>query len=290
MTRREGADPRRGADVLMITHRRAGAVRLSLPPLLASMSEHDRVWLWHNGDDEETLETVRGFLDDDRVGRFHHSRDNVRLVPPTHWLWQESQARYVSKVDDDCIELPSWLDTLRSAHEDNPQLGVIGSWRQYPDEYRHDLVQRKVRRLAGGHRIMENLWVQGSGYLVTRDDVAMTGALPPNGSFAHWCLRLAGHGRTNGFYFPFIFEDHMDDPRSPNTLLRSDEDLLNAPPLSAVRTDVRSLAEWSAKREAEAIQLQTASVHLRDHTGWRKRRRSAGLRLRNLVTGRRTEW
>src|SRR5690606_28589268 len=44
------------ADILMITYRSAGYLHLSLPRLLETLGERDRVWLWHNGDDEATLE------------------------------------------------------------------------------------------------------------------------------------------------------------------------------------------------------------------------------------------
>ena len=274
----------------MITYRRPRAVELSLPTLLDSLGERDRVWLWHNGTDEETLEVVRRFAQDDRVARFHHSRENVRLRTPTTWLWDQSRAKYLSKVDDDCLELPTWLTTLRSAHADNPDLGIVGAWRQYPDEYLHEVVQAKVRRLAGGHRVMENLWVQGSGYLVKRSDVERVGALDASGSFMRWCLRLAKKGRVNGFYFPFLFEDHMDDPRSAHALLRSDADLQACAPLSAARNDVRTLAEWTERRHAEAFRLQYASIDVRDYEGWRRWRRSAVRRARDLLTGRQTAW
>lgn len=69
----------RRADIVMITYRSAGYIHLSLPRLLDTLGANDRVWLWHNGDDEATIEAIRPFVADDRVAQFHHSRENVRL-------------------------------------------------------------------------------------------------------------------------------------------------------------------------------------------------------------------
>ena len=42
-------------DILMITYNRPEYTRLSLERLLATCDESMRVWVWHNGTDEETL-------------------------------------------------------------------------------------------------------------------------------------------------------------------------------------------------------------------------------------------
>ena len=61
----------------MVTHDQPDYLRLSLPRLLETCDERMRVWLWHNGTHEETLELSRSFADDPRVARFHHSVENV---------------------------------------------------------------------------------------------------------------------------------------------------------------------------------------------------------------------
>jgi glycosyltransferase involved in cell wall biosynthesis len=277
-------------NVLMITYNRAEAVRRSLPRLLETCPDDCSVWLWHNGTDEETLSVVQQYSADPRVERFHHSPENQKLRAPTNWLWTESSATYVSKVDDDCLVSPGWLQTLRIAHEDYAGFGVIGSWRHYPDEFVPDLANRKIRTFPGGHRVMQNHWVQGSGYLMKRQDVETIGVLEPNQSFTGWCIQLARRGRTNGFYYPFIFEDHMDDPRSENTLLRTDADLLNNLPLTARRNSVRSLAEWEQRNRQAARLLQGASLDMRHYTGWRPIARRARRRVAGMVTGRKRAW
>lgn len=277
-------------DVLMITYNRPEAVRRSLPRLLETCTDDTRVWLWHNGNHQETLDLVRGFAGRPQVARFHHSPVNEKLRAPTNWLWHNSDAQYVSKVDDDCLVSPGWLETLRLAHESWDGFGVIGSWRHYPDEFLPDVGGRKLFTAPGGHQVMRNHWVQGSGYLARRSDVEAIGGLGPQDSFTDWCLRLAKAGKVNGFYHPFIFEDHMDDPRSANTLLRTDEDLLDNLPLTAQRNDVRSLAEWAARNRRAARLLQEAPLDLKHYYGWRPKARRLRGRARGLVTGRKQLW
>lgn len=279
----------RRTDILMITFNSAEYVRRSLPPLLETCGEDDRVWLWHNGNDEDTLEVVRSFVDDPRVDRFHHSRENVRLRPPTNWLWESSTARYVSKVDDDCIVSRGWLDLLTQACEANPRFGVVGSWRHPPEDLDRSCAERRVVSYDGGHRLMRNLWVQGSGYVLNRQWVQRAGLLRDGESFTRYCIRLADSGAINGWYFPFVFEDHMDDPRSANTLLRTDSDLLSRLPLSAQANGVRTLSDWQDQIRRSATVAASASLDPRYYLGWRSRSRSARRRLARAL-GRRTDW
>lgn len=275
-------------DILMITYQRPEYVRLSLPRLLDTCDDECRVWLWHNGDHAETLDVVRAHLHHPRVHRFHHNRQNVGLRTPTNWLWQHSRAELLSKVDDDCLVTPGWIETLRGAHRDVPEFGVVGSWRFLPEDFLPEQAARKIASYPGGHRLLRNLWIQGSGYLAKRELVERAGLLGPRDTFTSWCIRVARLGFVNGWYFPFLPEDHMDDPRSPNTGYHSDADLLASLPLSARTAGVRTLADWEAQMRRSAYIAQTASLDPRHHTGWRGKRRNLRRRLQRALTGRGT--
>jgi glycosyltransferase involved in cell wall biosynthesis len=269
------------ADVLMITYNRPQYLRLALPHLLETCRQADaRVWLWHNGDDEETLSIVRDSLGHPAVHRFHHSHENMRLTAPTNWVWTEGTCRYVSKVDDDCMPDAGWIETIAAAHDANPSFGVVGTWR-FPDEdFRPELAAKKIRTFAGSHQLMCNLYVQGSGYLLKRELVERHGPLRENQSFPMYCKQLARHGAVNGWYFPFIHEEHMDDPRSPFTCLKSDADIAKWLPLSAKRNGVTTVDQWLAQQRQSAYLAQAASLDVRHMTGWRRWALAAQRRLR----------
>jgi GT2 family glycosyltransferase len=272
-------------DVLMITYRRPEYARLALEHLLGSATQDTRIWLWHNGDDEATLAEVERVVNDPRVAKFHHSRENVRLREPTNWLWANSDATYVSKVDDDCLVDDGWIPRLVAAHEANPDFGVIGSWR-FPDEdFVPSVANRKIKEFAGGHRLLQNFWVQGSGYLMKRECIDRLGLLGPDQSFADYCIELALAGYVNGWPYPFVREEHMDDPRCPYTLLTSDEDLQRFMPLSAERNGVTDLASWTAQIRRSAATVQSASIDPSSYRGWRVQVARTRQRLRRLTMG-----
>lgn len=270
-------------DIVMVTHRSADYVPVTLPRLLATLGPDDRVWLWQNGDDEATIEALRPYRDDSRVARYHHNRENVLLREPTNWLWASSQARFVSKVDDDCVVAPGWLDTFAAAHDANPEFGVVGSWRHHDDEFRPELARPKIQEFRGGHSLMRNHWVQGSGYLLPRALVEEHGLLRPDETFKGFCLRLARAGAVNGFYYPFVAEDHLDDPRSPQTRIRDDRDLLDRMPLSGRANGIATVEQWDAQLRRSAVVLQGASLDLRRYSGWRHRATRLRRRARRMA-------
>lgn len=273
-------------DVLMITYQCPDYVRRSLPHLLSTCDEATRVWLWHNGDDEETLEVVRSHAADPRVHRVHHSRENVRLRPPTNWLWAEGDGAFVSKVDDDCLPEQGWIEKLRHAHEANPDFGAVGCWRFREEDFVPELAERKIQTFAGGVQLMRNHWVQGSGYLLPRAKVERMGLLREDHTFTTYCIDLARQGAVNGWYFPFLREENMDDPRSPMTLLTDDGALRRRMPLTAQNLGITSLQDWAQQEHESAVAVQAASLDLRQYGGWRAKLKNARKRVRRLVRGR----
>ncbi|MGC5616763.1 glycosyltransferase family A protein [Georgenia sp. Z1491] len=270
----------------MITYNSPEHVRRTLPHLLDTCDESTRVWLWHNGDHEETLEVVRSFAADPRVHRFHHSRENVRLRPPTNWLWQESDGAFVSKVDDDCMPEPGWIQQLRDAHRADPQFGAIGCWRFRDEDFVPELAERKIQTFASGVSLLRNHWVQGSGYLLPRALVERHGPIRDGQSFTRYCIELARHGAVNGWLYPFVREENLDDPRSPHTLFPDDESFHRRMPLTAQALGISTVAEWAQQEHESAVAVQAASLDLREYSGWRFRRRNLVKRVQRRLRGR----
>lgn len=261
-------------DVLMITHRRPDYLRMSLPRLLETCDQNMRVWLWHNGDDSETLEVVHDYASDPRVHKFHHSTENLGLTPPTNWLWSNTDAQYVAKVDDDCLVEGGWARTLAKAQSDHEKFGVLALWHFQPEDFHPELAKPKIAVFPGGHQILQNFWVQGSGYLMKGSCIRDQGLLRPGQSFTGYCIELALSGYINGWYYPLVLVEHLDDPRSPNSGLRSDEDLRRSAPLSVARTGATTLEEWESQLKRSAWEVQSASIDPRHYRGWRKRLRN----------------
>lgn len=277
-------------EILMITHSSPERARIAIPHLLSTCDGvNSRVWLWHNGGDEETLEVTRSFAEDPRVFAFHHSVQNVGLNEPTNWLWRNASGPFVSKVDDDCLPEKGWIEALRSAHDSEPRFGAIGCWRFLDQDFDEKASSRKIERFGGDVRLLRNHWVQGSSYLLPRRLVDRHGLLAASETFTDYCIRLARNGAVNGWLYPFIREVNMDDPRSPQTLLKTDEDLARRSPLTARRLGIKTLADWAAQEHESALAVQRASLDIRQYGGWRSRRNLMVRKIRNVVR-RRSSW
>lgn len=267
-------------DILMITYNRPAYTQLSLTRLLETCDEHMRVWLWHNGDHSETLELVKSLADHPRVYKFHHSRENKKLWEPTNWFWSNAKGGYLGKVDDDCIVPEGWAQKLRKAHQDVSEFGVIGCWHYPSEDFIEIDASKKIRSFTGGHRLMVNCWIGGSGYLMKRACLQEQGLLTKGQSFTDYCIRLALKGSINGWYFPFLYQEHMDDPRSPHTILHTDKDMALHMPLTAKTFGVDSVVNWTDALRQDAFRLQRASTDPRLYIGWRRRIRNMSQRLR----------
>lgn len=260
-----------GIDVLMITHKRAQYTRLSLPRVLASATENTRVWLWHNGTHEETLAAVQEHADHPAVHRFHHSQENVKLREPTNWVLTEGRSEYVAKVDDDCLVPENWIDVLTRAHQAEPSFGAIGCWHFMPEDYDEKTGGQKIEQFRGGHKVLRHPWVGGTGFVLKRECVDRVGLLrPTEGGITSYFIRIALKGWVNGWYFPLLWMEHMDDPRAPNTVLRSDADFLEHLPLSSSRAGAETLAQWDQHLRNSAAYLQKSPSHAAYYRPWRR--------------------
>jgi hypothetical protein len=108
------------------------------------------------------------------------------------------------------------------------------------------------------------------------------GPLRATENFTDWCIRAASKGWINGWYFPLLYMDHMDDPRSEHCRYKNEDEFSRDRGLTAVNHGISSLAELTAACKREALYLQTAPWDPRYHTGWRvwaKRQRTRIARL-----------
>lgn len=256
-------------DVLMITHKRPGFTKMSLERLLESCDSHMRVFVWQNGNDLETIDVVRSFSSHPRFARFHVNPENALLRVPTNWFWSESQADYFSKVDDDCLVPDGWGKALRQAHTLEPKFGIIATWLFYPEDFVPELASRKIREFGNGVQLMQHAFVQGSGYVMKRKVFQALGCIKRKESFTTYCIRAAYYGWINGWLFPFLHQDHMDDARSPNFSFNSDTAFLSSLSLSKKQFGIRSIAEAKEFSKRLARRAQEEIIDPRDFIGAR---------------------
>ena len=195
---------------------------------------------------------------------------------------------YLSKVDDDCLVPDGWAEKLLFAHEANPEFGVIGCWHYREEDYNPEAANKKIFQFKSGHCLMRNCWLGGSGYLIKRECIKQNGLILEDEGFSNYCIRLAKKGWINGWYYPFIYQDHMDDPMSSNTQLKKDDDIVKWMPLSAINNGIDSIAKWNELLRKDALFLQRTNYDVKYHSGWRKSLKNLRVKIRNYIGDKRT--
>jgi glycosyltransferase involved in cell wall biosynthesis len=255
--------------VLMITFNRCAYTDLSLKCLCESAPQNLKLTIWDNGSGQETKEVIGKFKDHPSVERVIFSERNEKLRKPTIWFWENNQdAELLGKVDDDCLVPKNWCHVLEQAHRDIPEAGILGCWHFLPEDFIHEKVIKKIATF-GNHKIMKNCWVGGSGYLMKREVVNKIGCLKEKETFTDYCIRAAAKGFINGWYYPFLYQEHMDDPRAVNSGIKSEEDFQRLIPLSAQNFDVKTREQWIRHLKMSAQRMQECSIDPIDYIGYR---------------------
>ena len=176
---------------------------------------------------------------------------------------------------------PGWAQRLRAAHEAEAKLGVLGCWSFLEQDVVPAEAERKVRSF-GGHRIMLNCWIAGTGYLMKRRCAEELGPIQEGQSFPQYCIQLALRGWIHGWPYPFTYMENLDDPRHPLTRLKTDEDFRIGVGLSAGEFGVRNLEDLRKLQPRIALEVQRANPDPRCYVGWRGRLRQVAKKVRRF--------
>ena len=253
--------------ILMITYNRPAYTKLSLKTLIENTPDHAQIVLWDNASDEETRSIIRKYESHPRIERIIFNPMNDKLRKPTNWFFNSYRdADFLGKVDDDCLVPRKWCDILQQAHLDIPKAGILGCWHFLPEDFNEETARKKIFRY-GEHQIMRNCWVGGSGYLMKQAVLNEIGLIRQKENFTDYCIRAARKGFINGWYFPFLFQEHMDDPRTKHTGIRTDEDFRRLIPLSARTFNIDSRDDWIRRLRLSAQRLQAYSFDPSDFIG-----------------------
>ena len=187
--------------------------------MLGDPTEEFSLTIWDNASMDGTVEYLKNQLRDPRIADIIFSKENVGQTAAVNQVWRKSKADLLGKLDNDCLVTPGWTLTLVQAHEDIPQLGVVACWHFFPEDFDYERAKHKIQRF-GKHQILRHPWTCGTGLLIKRDTFKRFGPMPGNATTKYW-LSIAAAGYINGFYYPLIYQEHMDDPRSIHSRINS---------------------------------------------------------------------
>jgi GT2 family glycosyltransferase len=206
--------------LVFITYNRLPYTKLALTSVLADPTEEFSLTIWDNASTDGTVEYLRNELSDHRIADIAFSKENVGQTAAVNQVWGRSKADLLGKLDNDCLVTAGWTRKLAQAHLDIPKLGVVACWHFSPEDFDYERAKHKILTF-GKHQIFRHPWTCGTGLLVKRDTFERLGPITGNATTQYW-LRMALKGYINGFYYPLIHVEHMDDPKSKYSQLKDE--------------------------------------------------------------------
>jgi glycosyltransferase involved in cell wall biosynthesis len=261
-------------DLIFLTHNRLEYTRLALQSVLANPEEDFALTIWDNASTDGTVDYLKS-VKDPRLKDIVFSKQNVPQTTAVGQIWQASKADLLGKLDNDCLLPHGWLNVLTQAHQDIPEFGCVACWPFFADDFDHSRAKSKIQQF-GRHQILRHPWTCGTGFLLKRRMFEEVQPLE-GGGMTGFLIKGALKGYINGFYYPLLFQDHMDDPKSSHCRIRTQEAFEAAKKVTAVLQYGRftNLDGYMKFREAVVGNLLDDTFDPRSYVGWRDRMRRA---------------
>jgi len=272
----------------LVTHNRLEYTRKTVARLLEDTSEEFELYLWDNASTDETPEYLKEEVKDPRIVEVVLSKENAGQTGAMNYVWSKTKAELVGKLDNDCLVTPGWTRILAKAHRDIERLGAVACWHYPLDEF-DEKAARRMGKIQGfgNHRIFRHPWVCGSGFIMKRSTYEQQGPwdVGPNVGTTYYFIRMALAGYINGWYYPLVLQEHMDDPRSTHTFLTSDENIRRLHDVTfTLRTkNIRDMKSRWARRRVVLKNLFDDPWQVEYYVGWRAKLERAKAKMRRLL-------
>jgi glycosyltransferase involved in cell wall biosynthesis len=258
--------------LVLVTHNRLNYTKKCVEHILADDQSEFDLHVWDNASSDETPEFLKS-LKDTRIKQVVLSKTNDGPLVAMNRVWSTTNAKFVAKLDNDCLVSPGWLRKLTEAHCDWETLGAVACWHFRPEDFDETLAGHKMQK-SKGHIIFQHPWVCGSGFVMKRQTYLEMGpwqeGSPGIGTTGYF-LRMALRGYTNGWYYPLILQHHMDDLFSPYCHYNDDESLKKAKTItfSLRNNNITTVEQLMEHRKMVLETLLCSSPRVQDHVGWR---------------------
>jgi glycosyltransferase involved in cell wall biosynthesis len=263
--------------LVLVTHNRLPYTQKCLDYLLSDKESDFDLHIWDNASTDETRGYLKDGISDPRIKEVILHEGNPGPTFAMNQIWTKTKADLVGKVDNDCLVSPGWVKTLSEAHQDIKKLGAVACWHFRPEDFDESVATEKVER-HHGHRIFRHPWICGSGFLLKKETYTKIGpSLQGDRSYGltTYFLDIARAGYINGWYYPFILQEHMDDPLSPHCAFRDDESMQALTEITyTMRTHgIKTYAQRLERRVQVLHGLNYGPSDVKYYIGWREKLR-----------------
>jgi glycosyltransferase involved in cell wall biosynthesis len=273
--------------LVVITHNRLEYTMKCLARLVENPKEEFELYLWDNASADRTPEYLMDGFKDPRIIEVFLSKENLGQTAAMNYAWSKTKAELVGKLDNDCLVTPGWTQILAKAHHDIDELGAAACW-HYPLDELDERKARKAGKIQSfrGHQLLRHPWVCGSGFLMKHSTYKQYGEWQPGADVGTtgYFLRMAVGGKVNGWYFPPVLQEHMDDPRSQHSMVTNDESVRRWYDVTyTLRTKkISNMEERWKRREVVLANLNSGPWRAEAYIGWRAKWNNAAARIGSL--------
>ena len=157
-------------------------------------------------------------MKDPRVVETILSQENVGQTGAMNYVWGKTKAELVGKLDNDCLVTPGWTRIFTQAHKDIEKLGSLACWPFPMKEFDEAIASPKIISL-NGHKIFRHPWTCGSGFILKHKTFREMGPWREGykTGTTQYFFKMAVAGYINGWYYPLVLQEHMDDPESKHS-------------------------------------------------------------------------
>jgi len=273
--------------IVLVAHNRLEYTRKALSRLLQDPNEEFELYLWDNASSDETGEYLADGVQDPRIVEVILSKQNVGQTGAMNHVWNKTKAELVGKVDNDCLVTSGWTRTFAGAHKDIARLGAVACWHYPSDEFDENAARKagKIQRF-GQHQLLRHPYVCGSGFIMKRKTYRKYGLWEPGPDIGttYYFLKMALGGEINGWYYPFVLQEHMDDPKSTHCLLTDDEAVMRMYDTTyTLRVQkIKDMKRRWARRRHVLKGLNSDPWEAKYYVGWRKAIRRILMRVEKV--------
>jgi glycosyltransferase involved in cell wall biosynthesis len=274
--------------IVVVTHNRLEYTGKCIERLLENPTEEFDLYLWDNASKDETAEYLKDGIKDSRIKEVIISKENLGQTGAMNYAWSRTKAELIGKLDNDCLVTPGWTQILAKAHEDIENLGAVACWHYPLDEFDEEAA-RKAGKIQsfGCHQIFRHPWVCGSGFMMKRKTYEAQGPWKVGCDIGttYYFVKMAWRGYINGWYYPPLMQEHMDDLKSEHTLLIDDESIrrLHDVTFSLRTKNIRDMESRWARRRLVLGNLFNDPWEAKYYVGWRAKLRRAKAKIRGVL-------
>ncbi len=260
--------------IVVVTYNRLEYTKKTIARLLEDPAEEFDLYLWDNASTDETPEYLKDAIKDPRIVEVVLSKENVGQTGAMNYAWAKTKAELVGKLDNDCLVTPGWTRILAETHKDISNLGVVACWHYFPEDFDYEDAKHKIQTF-NGHQIFRHPWVGGTGFLLKRKTFLEMGPWREGSTVGttYYFLKMALAGYINGWYYPLLHQEHMDDPVSKHSMLKDDKAItsLYDTTYTLRNQQIKTMQERMAWRKMVLKNLLCDPWDVKYYVGWRSR-------------------